>query len=119
MPPIKPTRSRARVRLRLLRGLLWIAATCLLLAALGALVVLGIVLSADSSPRWMPDPIAAWGPGAVMFAAAFAFRACARALFPHSDAASVDASAPILAALWVLGCLAAAVAVVVVAIRLL
>jgi hypothetical protein len=63
MPPATPTTSRARVWPRLLRGLLWTAATCLLLAALGALVVLGIVLSADSSSRWMPDPIAAWAPG--------------------------------------------------------
>jgi hypothetical protein len=119
MPPATPTTSRARVWPRLLRGLLWTAATCLLLAALGALVVLGIVLSADSSPRWMPDPIAAWAPFAILLAAAFAFRACARALYPHSDAASIDAGAPILLALWVLGCLAAAVAVAVVAIRLL
>jgi hypothetical protein len=119
MPPTEPTSRRARLLYDLLYGLLWVAATCFLVLAVAALVVMGIVLSADSGPMWTPGPIAAWVPAAVMFASAQAFRACAHALCPFNDHPSMEVMEPIVIGLFCLACLAAAVAVAVVAIRLL
>jgi hypothetical protein len=119
MPSTEPTSRGVRLLYDLLYGLLWVAATCFLVLALAALVVMGIVLSADSGPMWTPGPIAAWVPAAVMFASAHAFRACAHALCPFSDEPSLEVAEPIIIVLFCLGCLAAAVAVAVVAIRLL